>query len=186
MTALVRLTRPLEIPVAPLLGIAAERAAEWPEYRRSMRKRAANEVGALGEVVALAYLASLSATVTEAGEIGHDLIVNGKTVDVKTKERTVAPLPHYECSVPEYLDGVQTPDVYLFVSLLSNGKVGMDRFERAWVLGTLPHTQFHAQATHWTTDMVDRRNNWRATIPVRNVPISALHGPVVPQGAPCS
>ena len=101
MTALVRLTRPLEIPVAPLLGIAAERAAEWPEYRRSMRKRAANEVGALGEVVALAYLASLSATVTEAGEIGHDLIVNGKTVDVKTKERTVAPLPHYECSVPE-------------------------------------------------------------------------------------
>lgn len=186
MTTLVRLARPLEIPVGPLLDTAAARAATWPEYRRSMRKRAANEVGALGEVVALTYLATLGATVTDAGEIGHDLIVNGKTVDVKTKERTVAPQPHYECSVPDYLDGVQTPDIYLFVSLLSNGGVGMARFERAWVLGSLPHTEFHKQATHWTTDMVDRRNNWQATIPVRNVPISALNGPVTVQGTPCS
>jgi len=176
-----RLSQPLEISLDELLDRAADRAASWPTYRRSMRERAANEVGALGEIVALTYLERLPVEVVDAGEIGHDFVVGGKTVDVKTKERTVAPKPHYECSVPDYLDGVQTPDLYLFVSLLSVGGEGMNRFRRAWVLGTLPHDEFHATATHWTPDMLDPRNGWRATIPVRNVPISALRGPVVPE-----
>jgi hypothetical protein len=176
-----RLTCPLEIPVEGLLDQAAARAASWPTYRRSMREQAANEVGALGEIVALTYLGHLPVEVVDAGEIGHDLVVDGKTVDVKTKERTVPPKLHYECSVPDYLDGVQVPDLYMFVSLLSVGRGGMERFRRAWVLGTLPHAEFHAMASHWTPDMLDGRNGWRATIPVRNVPISALRGPVMPE-----
>jgi hypothetical protein len=69
-------------------------------------------VGALGEIVALTYLSRLPVDVVDAGEIGHDFVVNGRTVDVKTKERTVAPKSYYECSVPDYLKGVQTPDLY--------------------------------------------------------------------------
>jgi hypothetical protein len=54
----------------------------------------------------------------------------------------------------------------------------MGRFRRAWVLGTLPHDEFHAIASHWTPDMRDGRNGWRATIPVRTGRIDALRGPV--------
>lgn len=179
MSGLRRLGRPLEIPLDGLLSVAEHRAAAWPKYRRSMRGGAANEVGALGEVVALRYLANLPVNVEDVGGTNCDLVVDGRSVDVKTKERTVVPQAHYECSVPEYLDGVQTPDLYLFVSLQSNGGKGMARFQRAWVLGTLPHAEFHARATQWTPDMLDGRNGWRATIPVRNVPISALRGPMV-------
>jgi len=175
-----RTTHPLEINLTGLHGRALRRMASWPTYKKSMRGTAANEVGALGEIVALEYLSQLPVTIEDAQQINHDIIVNGRTIDIKTKERTVKPKPHYECSVPQYLNGIQTPDYYLFVSLLSNGTQSINRFTKAWILGSLPHDAFHQQATLWTPNDTDTRNNWKATIPVWNVPISALTKPANP------
>lgn len=176
----VRSPHPLQVNLNGLRELAVERMAHWPKYKKSMRGTAANEVGALGEIVALNYLQQLNVTIHDAKEITHDLLVNNKTIDVKTKERTVPPKPHYDCSVPHYLNGIQEPDYYLFVSLQSNGQTGINRFTKAWILGTLPNHTFKQQATLWTPQQTDTRNNWKATIPVWNVPISQLNGPLKP------
>ena len=105
----------------------------------------------------------------------HDLIVAGRTVDVKTKERTVAPELHYDCTVPDYNREFQQPEVYLFVSLLTDRSEGCSRFVRGWVLGSIAAVKFDRIAERWTPQQTDLTNGWRPTIACRNVKVSALN-----------
>jgi len=176
-----RLEGPLQILIGDhLRDVAKARAAAMPIYDRSMRGADANEVGAMGEVVALHYLNPLPIEVLDVGQIGHDLEVNGRRVEVKTKERTVAPQPHYECTVPAYVSDVQRPDRYLFVSLQAEqGWTGIDRFRCGWILGTMDREAFVDQAHYVTSQDLDTSNDWRPSIPCWQIPVSALDRPVV-------
>lgn len=167
-----------EIPVDGLHAPAQSRADAVPILRHSMRETAANEVGAMGELVTFRYLELIGVQYRDDSTYDHDLVTHAGTVDVKTKERTVVPLPHYDCTVADYNEDWQHPDWYLFVSLLSDkGRTGTDRFSRAWVLGSIHSTRFDQLARRLTPDMTDGDNGWTPTIPCRNVRIDQLNRP---------
>lgn len=132
---------------------AQDRADGMPIYGNSHRERAANQVGALGEVVVERLFEVYSIPFEQAYETTQDLVVSGQTIDVKTKDRTVRPLPGYECSVPLYNHEHQRPDIFIFVSLQRDRNDRLptvERFKRAFVLG-------------WCTlEELDRGRVWRA------------------------
>jgi hypothetical protein len=142
-----------------------------------MRGSAGNEVGAMGELVAMRYLDLIGVRYLDEREVNHDLRVGHVTVDVKTKERSVTPKPDYDCTAPDYNKEAQLPDWYLFVSLLSDKSKGTQRFRRGWVLGSMLRVEFREQATLWEPGMRDTSNNWDPTIACWNVPVSALKPP---------
>ncbi len=82
--------------------------------------------------------------------------------------------------MPKYVKDYQAVDYYIFVSLLSTGKSeNINRFTKAYILGTISRKKFDAEAQLWTTNSTDNTNNWKPTIDVWNVPISALKPPLV-------
>jgi hypothetical protein len=162
--------------ITHLLGPAQVRADCMPEYRRSMRGTAGNEVGALGELVAIDYLTSLGIPVEDTSSVDCDLTTPYGTIDVKTKERTVRPQPHYDCTVPEYVRDHQHPDWYLFVSLVGTPGLGVSRFSEAWVLGTISALQFDRTAVRWEPGRKDA-NGWGATVTCWNVKVASLRSP---------
>ena len=168
---------PRQVGLGNVLGAAADRAAAMPIYKRSMRGAAANEVGAVGEMVAMKYLRLCGVDVEDDPEIDGDLWVAGRRVEVKTKERTVAPAQHHDCSAPDYNHDVQTPDWWLFVSLEANkGVPGVRRFWRAWICGAITDVRMRELGKLWVPGEYDS-NGWTATIPVWNVPVSSLVDP---------
>jgi hypothetical protein len=59
-------------------------------------------------------------------------------IEVKTKDRTVAPRANFECSVPAYVVEHQQADFFVFVSLerdRADATVGLRRFVRAHIVG---------------------------------------------------
>lgn len=175
----------LEVPVAHLLDEADRRARETGDFNsHTMRGLGGRQVGFLGELIAMEHLSSLGIPFDSDFTLRHDLSTKiageKKLVEVKTKERTVVPQVHYECSVPKYVKDYQAVDYYIFISLLSTGKSeDISRFTKGYILGTISRKKFEAEAQLWTTNNTDSSNNWNPTIDVWNVPISALKPPLV-------
>lgn len=118
--------------------------ASRPVYRGSHRGEAANEVGCLGEAVVIRVLTEeCGVPVEPVFDTTHDLeFADGTTAEVKTKDRTVAPRPEYDCSVPDYVADHQNADYYLFVSLQRDKGAddGLERFHTAHLVGVgSPH-----------------------------------------------
>lgn len=112
--------------------------SQRPIYRGSHRGAAANEIGCLGEAIALRVFAESGIPLTEVFATTHDfLLPNGQSVEVKTKDRTVPPEPHFDCSIPEYVAGHQTANFYAFISLERSKTQmdGMERFHTAHLVG---------------------------------------------------
>jgi len=167
----------VEISLNGLHRPAQDRADATPELRRSMRGAEGNEVGAMGELVAMRYLDMVGVMYLDEGKVNHDLRTVHGTMDVKTKERTVEPRANYDCTVPDYAGDAQKPEWYLFVSLLSDKSAGVNRFKRGWVLGTIRREAFYEVASEWKPENVDVSNGWKPTIKCWNVPVSALRAP---------
>lgn len=117
-----------------------QRLVGHPIYRLSHRQGEANEVGIIGEVIAERYLTAQGLDYTPEYETTHDLrFPNRQTIDVKTKDRTVAPETHFDCSVPLYNHDHQKPTYYMFISIQrnrSNKTQNLNRYHTAHILGT--------------------------------------------------
>lgn len=115
--------------------------ADRPVYRGSHRGVAANEVGCLGEAVTLRLLSEHGVPVSAVFETTHDFeLWDGRAVEVKTKDRTVAPQQYFDCSVPAYVADHQMSRVafFVFVSLEreKQGRLaGLERFHTAHFVG---------------------------------------------------
>ena len=158
--------------------IAEERTHTLPIYPGSHRESEANEVGVLGEVAAEHWMKNYGlAFKDERHCTTHDYRISrtGRTIDVKTKDRTVAPRPYYECSVPLYNHSHQRPDYYLFVSLLRDRdtrRLSKDirRFTHAYILGAITPNRIDEIGTIWNAGSVDPSNGttfWTACMNVR-------------------
>ena len=119
---------------ADIWRAAAERAAATPVYAGSHRKEAANQVGALGELVFESLLTAHGIPFQARYQTTEDLEILGDTVEVKTKDRTARPQPGFGCSVPLYNHEHQRPSRYLFFSLLRDRT---DLPGRTWLAGPL-------------------------------------------------
>jgi hypothetical protein len=172
----------IEVDLRPYLNAAQARAEQVGELNRSMRGLSGNQVGALGELIGVDYLRSCGLQVEEVYSTSFDARVEidgeWKTLEFKTKERTVVPEPHYDCTVPAYNHSHQRPDFFLFISLLSSGKSDqITRFQTGYILGSMSLEKFDKLATAWNPNQTDESNGWTPTIECYNVPISHLEPP---------
>jgi hypothetical protein len=173
----------IEVSVERYLDVAQARSEILGELDRSMRGTQANQVGALGELIGMDYLRSCGVEIEEVFSTSYDVRVkidgDWKTLEFKTKERTVVPQPFYDCTVPAYNHDHQRPDFFLFISLVSSGKSDqIRRFSRAFILGSITLERFEELATPWSPSQTDQSNGWTPTIDCYNVPISHLAPPL--------
>lgn len=151
---------------------AAERLSAMRVYNLSHRGVAGNIVGALGEVVLERWLERQDIAFEWLADTHYDYRIAGETVEVKTKDRTVRPLPRYEASVPDYNVEHQRPDWYAFLSLQrQRGTGGLSAYRWAYLVGISRAVDYHAAATRWDTDEIDPDNGtqfWTACWNVRH------------------
>ena len=136
--------------------------------------------GYLGEEIVAAYLgAEIVSDRAGTDKYDHDLRLGGMRIEVKTKRRTVPPLPHYTVSIAE-TSLHQMPDVYIFVSLQfarsTRSATGVQYFNLidAWLLGQKAPSEFLRQATKLNPGDVDRSNDFTAHVAMYNLPIDRL------------
>lgn len=172
----------IEIDLTPYLEAAQTRSEKVGELKSSMRGLSANQVGSLGELIGVDYLRACGLEVEEVYSTSFDVRIKidkeWKTLEFKTKERTVVPQPYYDCTVPAYNHDHQRPDFFLFISLLSSGKSDqINRFQTGYILGSISLEKFDRLATAWNPKQTDQSNGWTPTIECFNVPISSLEPP---------
>ena len=141
---------------------------------RSMRGADANLVGTYGEQIIIEYLNLMGVKVDFCDMTTHDMDTDHGRVEVKTKERTVAPEPWHDCTVPAYNHAHQAADLFVFVSLLGNGHGGDWRFDRAFIVGAINLDGLRRRAKLWKRGMVDESNGWKPTIDCYNIKVADL------------
>ena len=85
---------------ADILEEARERLKTIPVKKKSHRKEEGNEVGCIGEIVVELWLKKHGISYqSQLNKTSHDYLIQNKyQLEVKTKDRTVVPLPKYECT----------------------------------------------------------------------------------------
>lgn len=115
-------------------------------YNGSRRGRNGNFIGLLGEKIVHSWLKENQIDCVCENQIDHDIKSGKHRIEVKTKDRTVDPLPHYEASVPQYVYEAQAPDFYFFVSLKRDRnarRVWYRTFRVGFILGYLSREEFN-------------------------------------------
>ena len=150
-----------------VLNASKKRARKLPLLNNSIRK---------GEGAIVAYIGEEVVNKVLKGKIEDTYdydIIYGKNikVDVKTKERTVPPKKHYNCTVADF-NTKQKCDEYAFVSVLNDHSA-------AWYLGKINKKDFYKKATFYKEGELDpdsppsREFYFRADC--YNIPISELN-----------
>jgi hypothetical protein len=158
---------------------AESRAAKLPIFANSHRKRNANEIGCLGEVIAEQWMRKNNINFTiNLEETTHDYLVNKKlTIDVKTKDRTVKPKLDYDNSVPLYNHSHQQPDYFFFISLKrdrSNDGNDIRRFHTAYLVGSISYEELDKVGILFLEGEKDWRNGTKFWTDCLNIEIRQL------------
>lgn len=166
-----------------LLAIAQQRLNKTPVFDGSHRGADANQVGILGELVVEQWLEENAIYFKDEREsTTHDYsLSNGKTFDVKTKDRTVQPQSNYDCSVPMYNHHHQRPDYYIFVSLQRdklNKTNDLSRFHTAHIVGGMNMLQLEQRGIVWKAGETDSANGTTFWTDCINVSVAQLVKPL--------
>ena len=94
-------------------------------------------------------------------------MANGKKIDVKTKQTSVAPLLDYDCSVSNF-NTKQECDAYAFVRVKNDFTVG-------WYLGSMDKKEYFEKAVFMKKGDVDTSNNYTVRADCYNLKIKQLH-----------
>lgn len=166
----------IHIPITKKHKAAAVKLADDYAYKHSMRGTEANLVGALGEIITLEWLQSIGRPAVFDHAPTHDITVEYDhpqlpyTIDVKTKERSVVPLPEYDATVPAYNHEYQKPDVFVFASVRRDKTIeGVDRFIEAHLIGWCTYDHLTEHAVFWDTTMQNPTNGWKPGIDCWNI-----------------
>ena len=141
-----------------------ERAATLPLLKNSIRQGEGSLVAYIGEEVVKNVL---NGQIKDTYD--YDIVYQNMKVDVKTKERTVAPKPYYECSVADF-NTKQDCDYYVFVRI-ENVK---HKWKRAWVLGAYDKESYFKDAKFLKRGQYDPDNGFRVKADCYNIPINKL------------
>lgn len=167
-----------------LLSKAQAQLESTPVWEGSHRGVAANQVGVLGELIVEQWLESNGISFKDdRATTTHDYTLrNGKTFDVKTKDRTVTPKADYDCSVPLYNHNHQRPDYYIFVSLerdRANKTQSINRFHTAHILGGINLQQLESNGVIWKKGETDPANGTTFWTDCKNVKVEQLASPQI-------
>lgn len=142
---------------------AEDRANKQNIFALSHREDEANGIGCLGEVLAEYWMEINGISYTsDLDKKTHDYIVgNNLKIDVKSKDRTVAPKFDYDNSAPLYNHQHQRPDYFLFISLernKSNNSKDIRRFHTAYILGSISYEELDRVGIPFLKNEADWRN----------------------------
>jgi hypothetical protein len=101
----------------------------------------------------------------------YDFTIGGVRVDLKTKDRTVAPRIDYECSIAEYSN--QDCEYFIFASLERNKAKNI--YNRLWILGFISKDEYMKKSNQLRVGDIDPSNNWTVKEACRNLAISELY-----------
>ena len=143
-----------------------QRASKLPLLNNSIRNGEGSIVAYIGEEVVKKVL---NGKIEDTYD--YDIIYNNDIkVDVKTKERTVAPRENYNCTVADF-NTKQDCDEYAFVSVLID-------HSKAWYLGKISKTEFYQKAKFYRKGELDPDSppskNFYFRADCYNIPISEL------------
>jgi hypothetical protein len=144
-----------------MLLAAREKATEMGELNNSILKGQGSLAGFVGEQVVMKILGGKWENTYD-----YDINVDNVRVEVKTKQTTVQPLPHYECSVAAF-NIKQNCDAYAFVRVLKDFSVG-------WFLGVMKKDEFFQKAKRLKKGEVDPSNNFTVRADCYNLRIDEL------------
>jgi len=136
---------------------AKGKAKRLGEIKNSILKGKGNFAGYLGESIVAEYIdAKIVSNKRGEEKYNHDLVLGNKTIEIKTKRRTVPPKDFYDASVA-HTSRHQNPDFYVFVSIQFQG----DKPVKAWICGQKKSTEYFKQATFYAKGDVDSSNGWK-------------------------
>jgi len=154
----------------PITNDTLEQARIKAEYtgilNNSIRKGEGNVVGGIGQIA----VESVIEGAVSAETYDYDLITqNGLRLEIKTKDRTVIPRPHYECSIAAS-NPYQNADQYIFVSThrIDNN------FKTAYILGYIDRNEYYKMAVFLKKGDYDPSNNFYVKSDCYNLPIKSL------------
>jgi len=148
-----------------MISRALELSKALGNLKHSIRGGEGNLAGFLGEECVLKAFPKAS----RDNDYQHDLVLENKRLEVKTKDRTVIPRTYYECSVPSY-NTHQDADYYVFVSLLRKG----DEYVKGYIVGYMRKSEYYQKARHLKRGDLDTSNNFVVKADCWNLPISEL------------
>lgn len=153
----------IEIPIKPEWGLPAfRRAVTLGQLKNSITKGEGNMAGMLGEIVVANHINGLISDTYD-----YDIISpKGYKIDVKTKQCTSKPLPHYECSIAAY-NTTQECNYYVFVRILNSLKI-------AWICGYIEKNEYFSLAKLYKKGYIDESNGMTFSADAYNLPISQL------------
>jgi hypothetical protein len=153
----------IEVTITDEMLLAARaKAVEMGKIHNSILKGGGNVAGFLGEQVAISVLGG-----DWNNTYDYDFTTEaGKRVEVKTKQTSVKPLPHYECSIAKF-NTKQDCDAYAFVRVLND-------FSMGWFLGVLTKEAYFDKANFLKKGDVDPSNNYTVKADCYNVRIDQL------------
>ena len=144
-----------------MIATANEKAIEMGKLNNSILNGAGSIAGFIGEQITLKVLGGQWSNTYD-----YDIVVGDKRIDVKTKQTTVTPLPHYECSIAAF-NIEQKCDAYAFVRVLKDLSVG-------WFLGVSEKDVYFNAATFMKKGDVDPSNNFIVRADCYNLRIDEL------------
>ena len=162
-------------------------ARRWSDelggIKNSITKGKGNAAGRLGEIALANYL-----LVDVQDHKEYDIIYQEKTIEVKTKRRSVAPQGFYEASVAR-TSTHQSPDHYAFISLefkdsgfYGKPAKGMKRrggkwyknLQKIWLCGDIDAEEFWKKAILMERGDRDESNNFTTHVDMFNIRVDQL------------
>lgn len=156
----------IEVDISDEQRGRAEELYRFGALRNSITKGKSNIYGAVGEVVVLDFYRELGRSVILANDYDYDLLLNGHTVDVKTKRTTVKPKEHYLCSIAA-ANTKQECEYYYFVRV-------MEDLSKAWLLGYISKSGFFECAKFGKKGEDDGSGRFKFKADCYNLPILGL------------
>ena len=162
----------IKVPTDPeMCSTAWERAKALGALNHSIRGGTGNLVGYLGQMAVEKAIVGMKREDTYDYDLIYDDNGEKRTADVKTKDRTIFPLPHYECSISEY-NTEQATDYYIFASTYRI--VGTYDYSLVFVLGYIEKTEYFKKARFLQKGDIDPSNNFAVRANCYNLAIKDL------------
>lgn len=137
------------------------KAEEMGSLNNSILNGTGNYAGFLGEEIVNDYIRG-----TIENTYDYDIIKDGLKFDVKSKQTTVVPRTHYDCSVPDFNPN-QKCDFYIFARILDDFSIG-------WILGFISKERFYQEARFMRKGQMDGSNDFIVKSDCYNLAIKRL------------
>jgi hypothetical protein len=145
----------------------AKRLYKFSSLNNSIMSGTSNIYGAIGEVIVYDALVNKwgASSVSHAQSKDYDILVNGYSLEIKTKRTTVKPKPFFNCSVSTH-NPDQKCNYYMFVRV-------MEDMSKAYILGAIERKKFFSIAELNNKGEPDGKS-WSFKGSCYNLPISKL------------